>query len=80
MCNEIYVPKIAFINTNENTTFETAKPSKETVDRIIRYYKNLLEQGYSPGVAKQHARERLKLFFEIFMARNYKQKNQTEKQ
>ncbi len=78
MCNELYVPKNAFIDTNENTTFETANPSKETVDRVIRYYKNLLEQGYSPGVAKHYARERLKLFFEIFMARKYK-KNQIER-
>lgn len=79
MCNEIYVPKNAFVVKDQNTSFEEAKPSQIMQERYNRYYKTLTEQGYKPEQAKIIADDRLKLCFKIFMARYIKNSTANEK-
>lgn len=77
MCNEIHVPKDAFIVENENTDFVDAVITPQTAEKYSKYYYGLLQQGYSKDEAKQKADKKLEQSFEIYMSRYYNKFSQT---
>ena len=72
MCNEIYVPKDAFIVDNKNAEFSEEKMSDETKEKFKKYYYNLKHQGYSEEESYQKTHEKMEEYFDIFMARYHK--------